>query len=81
MFLLCNYKKYCIYICSYIVINEFYHAVCQVGSDTWNDRFQQKNSDSEESTTPNYLDESSCKSDAGDETKSQTASEEIEGTT
>ena len=50
---------------------------------TWNDRFKKttKNSDSEESTTPNYLDESSCESDAGDETKSQTASEEIEGTT
>ena len=59
----------------------FYHAACQVSSDTWNDRFQNKSSDSEESTTPTYLDEPSCESEAGDETKSQTAAEEIEGTT
>ena len=60
-----------------------YHAMqhCQaVTSDIWNDRFQHRNSDSEESTTtPSYLNESLCESEADDETNSQTAVEEIEG--
>ena len=67
-------------ILAYLLIQSlFYHAVCQVDSDTWNDRSQHKSSDSEESTTPTYLGES-CESDTGNETKCQTAAEEIEGT-